>query len=112
MEFQKYLIGCSARLSSKIGKSCHILPIVAWPWGGQSDLFRYYSSRDKVLLYESLTAGGKPSTWLPPGGCRADTLNKKEAPKKQRTENTQKIKENKERKKQHIQKMCVFHKSH
>ena len=37
-----------------------------------------------------LTAGVKPSTWLPPGGCRADTLNKKEEPKKSRTENTKK----------------------
>ena len=25
-----------------------------------------------------MTAGGKPSTWLPPGGCRADTWTKKE----------------------------------
>ena len=25
-----------------------------------------------------LTAGGKPSTWLPPEGCRADTMNKKD----------------------------------
>ena len=73
MDKSKYSLGCSAKSSSKIEKSCHILPIVAWPWGGQSDLFRYYSSRDEVLLYESLTTGGKPSTWLPPGGCRADT---------------------------------------
>ena len=29
----------------------------------------YYStSREKLLLYELYTAGGKPSTWLPPGG--------------------------------------------
>ena len=53
MEKSKYSLGCSAKSSSKIEKSCHILPIVAWPWGGQSDLFRYYSSRDEVLLYES-----------------------------------------------------------
>ena len=40
--------------SSKIEKICHKSPKVALPWGGQSGLFRYYSSRDEVLLYESL----------------------------------------------------------
>ena len=42
-------------------------------------------------MEHGLTAGGKPSTWLPLGGYRADTLNKKEEPKKHRTENRNKI---------------------
>ena len=41
IEKQECSLGCSAKSSSKIEKSCHILSIVAWPWGGQSDLFRY-----------------------------------------------------------------------
>ena len=47
---------------SKIEKSCHKSPIHARPWGGQSDLFRYYSSRDEVLLYEF----HKPPVYCPP----------------------------------------------
>ena len=79
--FAPYYLWYKAKLLSRTKKSCHILPIVAWPWGGQSDLFRYYSSRDEVLLYESLlfeqeqqktvksllyesfSTGGTPSTW-------------------------------------------------
>ena len=32
----------------------------------------------RTLLYESRWAGGKPSTWFPPGGCRADTKTESE----------------------------------
>ena len=61
MEKSKCSLECSAKSSSKIEKFGHILSIVAWPWGGQSDLFRYYSSGDEVLLYESLFEGRSPA---------------------------------------------------
>ena len=42
----------------------------------------------------SLGAGGKPSTWFPPGGCRANTATERKRTNKrtnQQTKNRQKI---------------------
>ena len=59
IEIPIYSLRYTANLWLKIEKNYQKLPIVAWPWGGQFDLFRYYSSRDKVLLYESLLFEGQ-----------------------------------------------------
>ena len=57
------------------------------PWGGQSDLFRYYSSRDEVLLYESCTTGGKPPTWFPRQGLGELKPNKNHTKESENFEN-------------------------